>query len=103
MQQGDTPVIRWLQIRGGVLLAGLLLGFATDLSACHLQTYPVALQAERGPAFVKVTLPADAVLEVDGVKTKQTGATRLFATPALEKGKKYSYQLKVTYSKDGKD
>ena len=58
---------------------------------------------DKTPAFLKVIAPADAVIEVDGVKTKQIGTVRLYATPDLEKGKKYSYRLKATFNQNGKE
>jgi uncharacterized protein (TIGR03000 family) len=46
-------------------------------------------------------VPADAVIEVDGVKTSTTGSVRQFITPALTPGLKYVYQVKVTVTKTG--
>jgi uncharacterized protein (TIGR03000 family) len=76
----------------GSCFALLLLGFSTTGSA----------QDAKAPAFLKIIVPADAVIEVDGVATKQTGSSRLFVSPFLDKGKKYSYQLKATFTQNGK-
>ncbi len=53
------------------------------------------------PAKVKITVPEDAVIEVDGVKTKTTGTVRQFVTPALTPGQKYTYQVKATVTRAG--
>jgi uncharacterized protein (TIGR03000 family) len=45
--------------------------------------------------FFEVRLPADAVLLIDGYKTKSTGDTRIFETPAVPPGKTYTYTLKA--------
>jgi arylsulfatase len=51
--------------------------------------------AEEVISFV-VRLPADAVLEIDGYKTKSTGEERRFVTPPLRVGGPYHYTLKAT-------
>jgi len=56
----------------------------------------------KGEAFLNVVVPADAVVEVDGTKTKATGTTRLFITPPVEKGKKFNYVIKATFNQNGK-
>jgi uncharacterized protein (TIGR03000 family) len=57
---------------------------------------------QKQKAFVKVLCPANAVVEIQGVKTKQTGATRIFESPPLTVGKKYTYTVKATWTdKDG--
>ena len=64
---------------------------------------PTPTSAKRG--FIKLLVPADAKVEIDGVATKQTGTTRLFATPELDPakdGKQYFYRVKVTNMVDGK-
>jgi uncharacterized protein (TIGR03000 family) len=43
-----------------------------------------------------VRLPADAVLVIDGNKTKSTGEERRFVTPPLPVGGRYHYTLKAT-------
>src|SRR5262245_51516361 len=44
----------------------------------------------------EVVLPADAVLEIDDVKTKTTGTVRKFRTPPVATGNSYLYTLKAT-------
>jgi uncharacterized protein (TIGR03000 family) len=53
-------------------------------------------------AQLHVRLPADAQLTIDGHKTRQTGATRLFYSPPLVREKSYHYTFVWTYRKDGK-
>lgn len=62
-----------------------------------------AQDAGERPATLVITLPADAVLEIDGVKTKSTGELRAFASPPLPAGEKFVYTLKATWKQDGKD
>jgi uncharacterized protein (TIGR03000 family) len=54
------------------------------------------------PATIVVSLPADAKLTVDGVATQSTSATRVFATPALDRGNEYFYTLTAEIARDGK-
>jgi len=79
------------------LLGGCLFG---ALSLMIVSTAQLKAQ-ETAPAKVKITVPADAVIEVDGVKTTTTGVVRQFITPALTPGTKYVYQVKVTVMKAG--
>jgi uncharacterized protein (TIGR03000 family) len=58
---------------------------------------------EMQEARVRVYLPApDAQLEVQGVMTKQTGSMRTFKSPPLLVGKNYAYDMKVTWTENGK-
>jgi uncharacterized protein (TIGR03000 family) len=55
-----------------------------------------------GPARIKVKLPADAKLFVDGQPTKQTGPVREFITPAtLLAGLTYQYTLRAEWPAGG--
>jgi uncharacterized protein (TIGR03000 family) len=53
-------------------------------------------------ATLRIQLPADARLLVEGKETKQSGANRNFTTPPLTPGKKYHYTFEWTYRKNGK-
>jgi uncharacterized protein (TIGR03000 family) len=56
------------------------------------------------PARLKLMVPKDAVVEIEGVKTTQTGEVRNFVSPALVPGKNYSYTVKATWKDaEGKD
>jgi carbonic anhydrase len=53
---------------------------------------------------IRVLLPAaDAKVSFNGVATTKTGTERLFASPALEPGKDYSYAVKATWNDNGKE
>jgi uncharacterized protein (TIGR03000 family) len=54
------------------------------------------------PATIVVNLPADAVLKVDGARTRSTTALRTFATPVLPFGQDYHYTLTAEVVRDGK-
>jgi uncharacterized protein (TIGR03000 family) len=54
------------------------------------------------PATIYVELPADARLSFDGAPTVSRSANRVFVTPPLEPGKRYSYTLEATVTRDGK-
>jgi uncharacterized protein (TIGR03000 family) len=47
------------------------------------------------PATLVVSLPAEAKLQIDGVATTSTSATRVFTSPTLNPGKDYQYELKA--------
>jgi len=53
-------------------------------------------------AHIWVRVPANAEIWIDGIKTKQTGEIRYFFSPPLTPGKKYSYQLRLRWTQDGK-
>src|SRR5580700_5479454 len=77
-------------------LAGMaLLAFAISASA---------QQANR--AQLKITLPSlDTQLEIQGIPQKVLNppkAVRIFVSPDLEAGKTYVYDVRVTWTKDGK-
>ena len=53
-------------------------------------------------AHIWLRVPADAEVWVDGARTRQTGESRYFFSPALTPGEKYSYNIRVVTKKDGK-
>ena len=53
-------------------------------------------------AHIWLRVPQSAEIWVNGVKTKLTGESRYFFSPPLTPGKKYSYQMRVRWTKDGK-
>ena len=61
-----------------------------------------AVPADRAPATVAVTLPADAKLTFDGQATRSTSAHRLFITPPLEEGKSFRYSVKAEFVRAGR-
>jgi uncharacterized protein (TIGR03000 family) len=56
---------------------------------------------ERSPVTLVVTLPADAVLTIDGAPTRQTGAERRYVSPPLTPGKTYVYTLAAAWTDGG--
>jgi len=55
------------------------------------------------PATIRVYVPADAKITVDGTPTKQTGGDRHYVSPPLPLGKKYVYTFKATWQEQGKE
>ena len=53
-------------------------------------------------AHIWLRVPDNAEVWVEGVKTKQTGESRYFFSPPLTAGKKYVYQMRIRWTKDGK-
>jgi uncharacterized protein (TIGR03000 family) len=66
--------------------------------------YGAGYAAATAPAAAKVivSLPADAKLTANDKATVTASDRREFVTPALERGKSYSYTLKITVERDGK-
>ncbi|MEZ6141839.1 MAG: TIGR03000 domain-containing protein [Zavarzinella sp.] len=62
----------------------------------------VSNQQPATSAVVKLTVPADAQVFVDGYLLKSTGAERSFTTPALNPGTTYTYVIKA-YLKVGQN
>jgi uncharacterized protein (TIGR03000 family) len=53
------------------------------------------------PAQITVIVPADADVFFDGSPMAETGAERVFATPALPPGNTYYYEIEAQWSADG--
>jgi uncharacterized protein (TIGR03000 family) len=51
---------------------------------------------------IRVRVPADAKIWFNGEATSQRGEVRNFQSPALTPDKRYSYDLRATWQKDGK-
>lgn len=49
------------------------------------------------PARIRVFIPAPAQLTIDDALTSQTGEERVFVTPPLQPGRKFTYTLKATW------
>jgi uncharacterized protein (TIGR03000 family) len=52
-------------------------------------------------AHIWLRVPDNAEVWVNGVKTKQAGETRYFYSPPLAEGKKYGYDMRISWKKDG--
>jgi uncharacterized protein (TIGR03000 family) len=57
----------------------------------------LASQDKGQQAFLKISVPANAIVEIEGVRTTQTGEVRRYVSPPLVPGKKYTYTVKVTW------
>lgn len=53
-------------------------------------------------ALIEMTVPANAEIWFSGEKTKSTGDFRSFVTPALEKDRKFAYEVRVRWMENGK-
>src|SRR5262245_17802335 len=62
----------------------------------------VTLAQDTAAGTVVITLPADAKLYFNDVLTHTPGATRTFATPPLQFGMNYTYQLRAEVTRQGK-
>ncbi len=81
--------------------------FVWSLGAFALLALTTALAAQQAgqgqSAILRVTVPENARVEIDGFQTKAKGGVRLFESPPLVAGKKYVYAVKATWTQDGKD
>jgi uncharacterized protein (TIGR03000 family) len=92
----------------GPPVAGTYYATYPDMMASSYQSFypeqPEMLGGQReAPATMMVHLPPDAKLSVDDSSTKQTGSVRTFVTPALQPGKEFTYHMKATMMRDGKE
>jgi uncharacterized protein (TIGR03000 family) len=53
-------------------------------------------------ALIDLAVPANAEVWFSGEKTKATGEFRSFVTPALEKDRKFAYEVRVRWMDNGK-
>jgi uncharacterized protein (TIGR03000 family) len=68
---------------------------AAGLAAAAAQDIPRA-DSRTGTIVLRVLVPADAKVTIDGNKTSSTGPERRYETPPLARGKEYTYTLVVT-------
>lgn len=54
-----------------------------------------------GAGVLNMLVPEDAIVYVNGYRTKQTGAVRSFAAKSLELGETYSFEIRVVAVRDG--
>jgi uncharacterized protein (TIGR03000 family) len=64
--------------------------------------YVAAPKPAPEPATVRVRLPADARLTIDGGPTASTGGTRFFASPPLAPGQTFYYTLSAEVRREGR-
>ncbi|GIW79677.1 MAG: hypothetical protein KatS3mg105_1484 [Gemmatales bacterium] len=60
-------------------------------------------EKNKAKVYLRVLLPADAKLLIEGQETKQTGKERLFVSPPIEVGRSYVYTLKATWRENDKE
>lgn len=63
---------------------------------------PASNVSSSNAALIEVRVPANAEVFVDGNKTQQTGATRLFESPPLKQGSRYAYEVEAKWMDNGK-
>ena len=80
------------------LFLGVLLALATAWGTARAERQ----EGTKAPAEITLIVPADAEVFVDGAATKQRGTQRVFETPALEVGKKFTYEIRVKWTAAGK-
>jgi uncharacterized protein (TIGR03000 family) len=56
-----------------------------------------------GSVLLNVSVPANAEIWFNGAKTVQSGSRRQFVSPPLTAGRDYFYDVKVKWTKDGKE
>jgi uncharacterized protein (TIGR03000 family) len=61
-----------------------------------------AASSDNATATVTVIVPADATVYFNGDLTSLTGTERRFTTPALQKGKKFHYNVLARWTENGK-
>jgi uncharacterized protein (TIGR03000 family) len=52
-------------------------------------------------ALIQVRVPTNAEIFIEGDKTTQTGAVRLFQSPELQPGKSYTYDVRASWTDAG--
>jgi uncharacterized protein (TIGR03000 family) len=68
---------------------------------CYVQPVGTHMAMTEAPATLVVSLPADAVLTIDGTPTTSTSAERVFRTPSLEPGQDFEYTLEAKVVRGG--
>jgi uncharacterized protein (TIGR03000 family) len=72
----------------------------------YSSAYPPIQQQQVAPkddaAHLLVMVPEDAELWFNGSTTTQKGTQRVFASPPLTPGKRYTYEIKARWMRDGK-
>jgi uncharacterized protein (TIGR03000 family) len=68
----------------------------------RLGTGPAPAEKPNNTALLTIQVPEAAELYLQGQKMDLTGTERRFASPALEPGKSYTYDVVVRWAEDGK-
>ena len=64
---------------------------------------PRSTSSQQKPTTLLVRVPADAQLELEGVRTNEKGEVRRFRIPELQFGREFSYRLKASWKEDGSE
>jgi len=83
-------------------MSSLLLSVVLAATPPDLGTEASAAAADRAPATIGISLPADAKLTFDGQATQSTSGHRLFTTPPLERGKTFHYSVRAEFVRAGR-
>jgi uncharacterized protein (TIGR03000 family) len=92
----SCQLTRW----GTVALLVMAVASGAVVAQSGTREYYPAPRPTAFPVTVVVRLPAAAQLEIDGVRTRQTGEVRRFVSPPLPAGQNFTYVFKATW-KDG--
>jgi uncharacterized protein (TIGR03000 family) len=65
--------------------------------------YSYGAPAQDNTARVRVVVPPDARVWFGNAATQQSGSVRFFQSPELTPGKDYTYDVKATWTENGKD
>jgi uncharacterized protein (TIGR03000 family) len=69
----------------------------------HPASQTVTLAPPPAPVTIDVIVPADAELWIEGKKMTQVGPERKFMSPALESGRRYTYDFRIRFKEDGRE
>ena len=64
--------------------------------------YPLNPTVEARTATIRMSVPTDAKVWLEGEATSQTGTVRDYITPALAPGSEYVYHVRVTWNENNK-
>jgi hemoglobin len=102
---GSTMFLRRIQLWGLVAVAVAALGAGPTLAQVlpRRSRAPIVEPAQPSVLRVRVLVPADADLSINGMRTSQKGSVRGFVSPVLEAGQKYAYEFRARWKSGGKD
>ena len=66
------------------------------------ETVPTPAPDLKGSGIIRMLVPADSIVYVNGYRTKQKGDLRSFAARELEVGQTYTFEVRVVALRDGK-
>jgi uncharacterized protein (TIGR03000 family) len=75
----------------------------TGNSSYNYGTPSTAESSKKRSAAINLRVPNDAKVWFDQTQTKQTGTLRSFESPPLDAPWEYAYQIRIQWTRDGKD